>query len=182
MSARPWMPLYIADYLAKTQALTAQESGAYLHLIMHYWQHGPLPDDDAFLCRISRVHPPHWPRVRRTLEPFYDLTKRPGSWSHDRIDQEITKAEEISQKRANAAMQMHSKSNANAEQMHTHLQSHIKSTFWLSEKDERWDFIAEQMLKDTGKRLTPRGSRHQDGIGAYVPERYAAKYTNGRNR
>jgi len=43
------MPLYVADYLADTAHLGALESGVYLHLIMHYWLKGGLPDDADYL-------------------------------------------------------------------------------------------------------------------------------------
>ena len=84
--SRPWMPLYIADYLSDTQHLSATESGAYLHLLMHFWQHGELPTEDERLCRIAKVHPPHWGRVRKALEPFFGnpktggLTTMPDAW------------------------------------------------------------------------------------------------------
>lgn len=36
---RPWMPLYIGDFIADTAHLSAEETGAYILLIMHYWVH-----------------------------------------------------------------------------------------------------------------------------------------------
>ena len=51
---RPWMPLYVADYLANTGRLSAAEHGAYLLLIMQYWT-GRLPDDDTQLARIAWI-------------------------------------------------------------------------------------------------------------------------------
>lgn len=147
---RPWMPLYVRDYLASTQHLMATESGAYLHLLMHYWETGPLPDDNARLCRIAKVWPPHWKRVRQAVEPFFDLTKRPGLWSHLRADQEITKAEELSNKRKEAAQQKHSKSSAIALQLHTQLQLHNTDSKKVSKKVSKKEEEELSSVSDLG--------------------------------
>jgi len=127
MSNRPWMPLYVADYLADTMHLNAAQSGAYLHLIMHYWQHGQLPDDDHKLSRIARMRIEDWRRNRPTVEAFF----QPG-WRHARIDSEISRSKEISNKRKAAAKQKRSNSSANAptiaEQLHTQSQSQRKDS------------------------------------------------------
>ncbi len=126
MTNRPWMPLYVADYLADTMHLSAAQSGAYLHLIMHYWQHESLPAEDEKLARIARMRIEDWRRHRGTVEAFF----QPG-WRHARIDRELSRSAEISNKRKDAALQKHSKTPANApanaEQLHPQLQpqSHI---------------------------------------------------------
>lgn len=123
MSGKQWMPLYIADYLADTAHLGATESGAYLHLIMHYWMHGGLPTDERALARIAKVHPPHWSRIREAVAPFFGHPKTGGLWVQKRIDLELAKNAEISNKRKAAAEQMLSKRSASAEQMLTQSQS-----------------------------------------------------------
>lgn len=84
---RPWMPLTIADYLRKTTHLGALESGAYLHLIMDYWQNDGLPDDDKKLARIAKLTDREWRANKATLQEFFH-----DGWKHDRIDEEIAKA------------------------------------------------------------------------------------------
>ena len=64
----PWMPLYIADYLRDTAHLGALESGAYIHLIMHYWATGSLPVGDKPLARIAKMTEKEWKSSRGTLE------------------------------------------------------------------------------------------------------------------
>lgn len=121
-----WMPLYIGDFVADTMHLSAQEFGAYMRIVLHYWKtHKPPPDNDATLCRIAVVHPPHWPKVRRIIEPFFDITKTPGYWVHHRVEFELSKAAEISNKNREAALQMHSKRRANALQSHMPLKSQV---------------------------------------------------------
>lgn len=97
MSAPAWMPLYVGDYLADTTDLSTLEHGAYMLLIMHYWQKGRLPDDDAKLARICRLTPDEWSEVRASMAPLFD-----AGWKHKRIDAELAKAHEMIDKRSAA--------------------------------------------------------------------------------
>jgi len=96
--SRPWMPLYIADYLKDTTHLGALESGAYLHLIMHYWQHGSLPANEKQLAQIAKLTAREWKRSRDTLKSFFQ-----DGWKHKRIEQELAHVADISAKRSAAA-------------------------------------------------------------------------------
>ena len=105
MSNPPWMPLYVRDYLADTTHLRTVEHGAYLLLIMHYWQHGGLPAEDARLCRIVKMRPCHWTEIRPVLEQLFS----PGFRSHKRIDHELQHAAAIKEKARQAARKRWSK-------------------------------------------------------------------------
>jgi uncharacterized protein YdaU (DUF1376 family) len=94
---RPWMPLYVADYLADTAHLNAAQSGAYLHLIMHYWQKGGLPHDDAQLAAIARMSLSEWKRARSIIAAFFQ-----DGWMHRRIDRELTEANDKYRRRSAA--------------------------------------------------------------------------------
>lgn len=123
---RPWMPLYVGDYLADTRNLNNCEHGSYLLLLMHLWNCGKLPPDDRSLARIACCHPPHWPRLKEVLIQYFTI-QEDGSWIQKRLSLELTKSEEISNKRKAAAEQMLSKRRANAQQMLTQSQSHTQS-------------------------------------------------------
>ena len=88
--SRAWMPLYVADYLADTAHLSARQSGAYLHMIMHYWQHGKLPSTDDALARITRLTPVEWNEDKATISEFFQK-----GWRLRRLDVELSKAEAI---------------------------------------------------------------------------------------
>lgn len=107
--SRPWMPLYISDYRRDTAHLSAAEHGAYLLLIMRYWEAGNLPTDERQLARIACMTPAEWRKARATVASFFG----PG-WTHKRIDAELARAEEISSKRRASAKQRYSKTSANA--------------------------------------------------------------------
>lgn len=102
MAALPYMPLFVADYLADTAHLTTQQHGAYLLLIMNYWQRGaPLPDDDARLAKIARVGPREWSRMRDTISEFFSIAD--GTWLHSRIASELARVSDKSLKSKKAA-------------------------------------------------------------------------------
>jgi uncharacterized protein YdaU (DUF1376 family) len=91
---RNWMPLYIPDFLADTVHLSAAETGAYLCLIMDYWLHDGLPDDDHKLAAIARLPIKSWRQMRPTIEAFFGL-----GWRHKRIDFELSKMVGITERR-----------------------------------------------------------------------------------
>ena len=114
MAALPYMPLYVADYLADTAHLGAVEHGAYLLLIMNYWQRGkPLPADDVRLARIARVDASQWPSVRAQIEEFF--SEEDGEWVHKRIDAELARVAEKSAKAKASAKRTPSVGSANAQ-------------------------------------------------------------------
>ena len=92
---RPWMPLYVGDYLGDTGHLTTTQHGAYLLLMMHYWRKGGLPDDDRQLSKIAKLPLKTWCEYRATLQDFfYD------GWKHKRIEAELQKMMRVSEQRA----------------------------------------------------------------------------------
>jgi uncharacterized protein YdaU (DUF1376 family) len=92
---RPWMPLYVGDYLGDTGHLTTTQHGAYLLLMMHYWRKDGLPDDDRQLAKITKLPFKIWTEYRDVLQDFfYD------GWHHKRIDAELRRMMTISEKRA----------------------------------------------------------------------------------
>lgn len=106
----PWMPLYVADYLADTRRLTMAEHGAYMLLIMEYWRNGGLPDDEMRLARIVGATPDEWAKVRDNVAELF----QPG-WRHKRIDAELAKSRDKSEAaKASASRRWQSKGNANA--------------------------------------------------------------------
>jgi uncharacterized protein YdaU (DUF1376 family) len=93
------MPLYVGDYLAKTGHLTTLQHGAYLLLIMHYWSNGGLPTTDRELMAIARMTEPEWVGNCHAIARFFDR-----NWRHNRIDEEIIKSQNISQRRSLAGL------------------------------------------------------------------------------
>ena len=98
MTSKPWMPLYVADYRADTAHLSAAEHGAYLLLIMHYWQTGSLPKEDAPLSRIACMSAAEWRKAKPIVAAFFS-----DDWKHKRIEAEIKHATELSETNSNKA-------------------------------------------------------------------------------
>ncbi len=120
--SRPWMPLYIADYLADTSHLNCAESGAYLHLIMHYWQKGGLPSEDKRLASIARATPEQWADMRSAIAEFFG-----DDWTHARIDEELKSAAKAYERRA-AAGRAGGKAKAESKQSYSIAKAGLKQS------------------------------------------------------
>jgi uncharacterized protein YdaU (DUF1376 family) len=162
--SKAWMPLYIGDFLADTMHLNCQETGAYIRLIMHAWEHGGfVPNDDAQLARIAHCHPPHWPRLRKVLEPFLDLTKTPGLGYIKRVGLELIKASEITNKRKAAAQQMHQKRRGFAYGEHRQSQSQSPSKVTVTASKP-----GPARSGSNGQRAAPGNAEIGERMGKYV--------------
>lgn len=47
MSSPPYMPVFVADFIADTQHLTCEQGGAYWRILMHLWRHGGFMRNDV---------------------------------------------------------------------------------------------------------------------------------------
>lgn len=91
MAALPYMQLYIADYLADTMHLSAEEHGAYLLLMFNYWQTGkPIPKNR--LAKIARLTNERWADVEPSLQEFFCDSGE--EWVHLRIEEDLASVRE----------------------------------------------------------------------------------------
>jgi uncharacterized protein YdaU (DUF1376 family) len=129
---RPWMPLYVADYLADTAHLSTTEHGAYFLLIMHYWTKGGLPDNEEAIRRITRLTDRQWSRSCDLLRSLFL-----SNWRHKRIDIEIAKAIEKSRVNSANAHRRHSERTADAQRTDTHTRAYSQSQSESESKEEK---------------------------------------------
>lgn len=154
MSAAPFMPLYVADYLADTQHLTVEQHGAYFLLLMAMWRSGGrLPSEAAKLARIVRMTPSRWGKIAADVMAFFEVEG--GEITQKRLSEELEKASEKNRRRASAgsrggtAKSLKSKETAssNATAMLYH------SSEPLSEREEKRPSV-QKRKSDPGRRGT----------------------------
>lgn len=101
MSERPFMQLYVSDFLGDTLGLSTEGIGAYMLLLMAMWNAGgTLPDDEAKLARITRMSIKRWRAVAADLLGFFERDN--GRITHQRLSKELLKGERKSELRASA--------------------------------------------------------------------------------
>lgn len=101
MSERPFMQLYVSDFIGDTLHLSSEQVGAYLLLLMAMWNaDGKLPNDEAKLARVARLSLKKWRSVAPDLMPFFEQDK--DHISHRRLTKELQKSERQSQSRSAA--------------------------------------------------------------------------------
>lgn len=88
--ALPYMQLYVTDYKSDTEHLTTVEHGAYLLLMMNYWQTArPLPASDKRLAAIAKLPLADWMEIRDTLAEFFETAG--DVWRHKRIERDLAR-------------------------------------------------------------------------------------------
>ena len=116
MTSLPYMQLYTSDYLADTAHLTTEEHGAYLLLLMNYWQRGkPLDNTDGRLAHVARLSAERWKAVEPILAEFFMIEGT--TWVQARIERDLDKIRDKSSKLAANGSIGGSKRQANAKQM-----------------------------------------------------------------
>lgn len=98
---RPWMPLYVADYLLDTRDLTTEQHGIYIILLTTAWcrPDGRIPNDLKWI----RSHLPamHGHSFNRLVPPvlirFFDLDPD-GYYSNKRLTKELQNVAKFSEK------------------------------------------------------------------------------------
>ena len=101
MSEKPFMQLYVSDFIGDTLSLSTEEVGAYFLILMAMWNAGgSLPDDDRKLSRVTRLSMKKWCALRPSLDGYF--TPENGSISNGRLTREFQKATSKSESRASA--------------------------------------------------------------------------------
>ncbi|CDF53139.1 DUF1376 domain-containing protein [Salmonella enterica subsp. enterica serovar Bovismorbificans] len=99
MATLPYMQLYIADYLADTMHLSAEEHGAYLLLMFNYWQTGrAIPK--SRLAKIARISSERWGAVEESLREFF--IDNGTEWIHERIENDLAAVRDVLAKKSAA--------------------------------------------------------------------------------
>lgn len=101
MSERPFMQLYVSDFVGDTLLLSTEHIGAYLLLLIALWNaDGALPADDVKLARVARLTVKKWRSVSAEILPFFIVED--GFLTHGRLTKELEKSERQSVLRASA--------------------------------------------------------------------------------
>lgn len=82
-----WFPFYIGDYIADTMHLSAEEHGAYLLLIIHYWKNQkPIKNEPKTIQNIAKI------KFKKLSNVLAFFEEKDGVFLHKRIEKEIEKA------------------------------------------------------------------------------------------
>lgn len=103
MSERPFMQLYVSDFVGDTLMLSAEHVGAYMLLLIALWNaKGTLPNDEKKLARVARVSLKKWRAIAPDLMPFFEVEE--ATITHGRLQKELQKSERQSQSRSAAGV------------------------------------------------------------------------------
>lgn len=156
MSERPFMQLYVSDFVGDTLLLSAEHIGVYLLLLIALWNAGgELPEDEVKLARVARMPVESWRTIWAELTPFFDVSE--GKISHGRLSRELLKSASKSLSRSEAgrrggkakALKDRNAGLANATSLPQHLpKPYRKSGATLSDPTESVENVSKHIEPD----------------------------------
>jgi uncharacterized protein YdaU (DUF1376 family) len=170
MSERPFMQLYVSDFVGDTLPLSTEQIGAYMLLLMAMWNAGgSLPDDDAKLARVARLSLKRWRAISADLLTFFE--REDGEIGHKRLAKELRKAQVKSEARAAAGARggvatalktkAHAAANAGA------LPRHLLESRNQSEK-------AAAFSSENAQHFSARGTQNPEHFSSENAQRFSA--------
>jgi uncharacterized protein YdaU (DUF1376 family) len=148
MAALPYIQLYVADYLADTAHLTAAQHGAYLLLIMNYWQRGQsLNNSNERLTNVARMSSGEWEESKHVLQEFFKVDG--DIWTHDRIERDLAAVYAKSTKASNAGK-------ASAQQKANKRSTSVQQTLNHTDTDTDTDTDTEETKRKARVRTSRR--------------------------
>lgn len=175
MAALPYMQLYIADYLADTMHLSAEEHGAYLLLMFNYWQTGkPIPKNR--LAKIARLTNERWADVEPSLQEFF--CDNGEEWVHLRIEEDLASVREkltkksaagkasVQARRSRKEADVQTKQERNLTGVQTDVQTDVEVVFEHDVNTKATNKDTDKDLKTDPPLNPPRGNR---GVKKFDP-------------
>ena len=122
--------------------MDATEFGAYMSLLISCYQsENKLPNDDKRLCRMARVTPKVWRRIKPIIECKF--TKSDLHWSHLVVQKEIERCFTLSTKNKANALKKNNTSKPVGERSHSQTAANTRNK--------------EQRIKNSIPPITPKG-------------------------
>lgn len=101
MTARPWYRRFPDNFIGGTVGLTLEEKGAYsLLLDLMYVRGGPIPDEPRYIAGVCNCSVRKWNAIRLRLLMLGKVEVRDGFLTNHRAQEEMRKASESAQERA----------------------------------------------------------------------------------
>lgn len=155
MAALPYMQLYVADYLADTAHLNAAQHGAYLLLLMNYWQRGKaLVNSNERLANVARMSNEEWNKNRDVLAEFFEVTD--DEWIHGRVERDLDAVRGISNRNKAAGLaSANARATKRQQQMNersTSVQRNVNHTDTDTDTEQDQDLLLDKSSERTPKR------------------------------
>ena len=104
MASLPYLQFYVSDWRADTSHLTLEQKGAYLELILLYWEsEKALNNSDDRLASSLKISKRRFQTMKKLLSEFF--TVKDDIWTHGRIEADLEKVFNKSKKRSYAGQE-----------------------------------------------------------------------------